>query len=209
MTVARIDHRRVLFQEIEHHLLHDITPSDFLNSIIERGDFKAHPFIMLYRLIETKQPPQHHPEGSVWNHTLLVTNEAAKVKDKSKDPKVFMWAALLHDIGKPPTTKTRKGKITSYDHDKVGAELANEFLSEFTNDKDFIKKVSALIRYHMHILYVNKDLPFADIKGMREQTDIDEVALLGLCDRLGRHGSDRLSEEENIRQFIHKSSSKH
>ena len=164
---------------------------------------------MLYRLIETKQPPQYHPEGSVWNHTLLVTNEAAKVKDKSKDPKVFMWAALLHDIGKPPTTRTRKGKITSYDHDKVGAELANEFLSEFTDDKDFIKKVSALIRFHMHILYVDKDLPFADIKGMREQTDIDEVALLGLCDRLGRQGSDRLSEEENIRQFIHKSSSKH
>lgn len=58
----------------------------------------------------------------------------------------------------------------------------------------------------MHILYVDKDLPFADIKSMREQTDIDEVALLGLCDRLGRQGSDRLSEEENIRQFIHKSS---
>jgi len=133
-----------------------------------------------------------------------VTNEASKVKDKSKDPKVFMWAALLHDIGKPLTTRTRKGKITSYDHDKVVAELANEFLSEFTDDKDFIEKVSALIRYHMHILYVHKDLPFADIKGMREQTDIDEVALLGLCDRLGRQGSDRLSEEENIRQFIHK-----
>lgn len=144
MTITRIDHRRVLFQEIENHLLHDITPSNFLNSIRKRGDSKAHPFIMLYRLIETKQSPQHHPEGSVWNHTLLVTNEAAKVKNKNKDPKVFMWAALLHDIGKPPTTRTRKGKITSYDHDKVGADLAKEFVSEFTDDKDLIKRFGLL-----------------------------------------------------------------
>ncbi len=38
-----------------------------------------------------------------------------------------MWGALLHDLGKAPTTKIRKGKITSYDHDKVGAELVRNF----------------------------------------------------------------------------------
>jgi putative nucleotidyltransferase with HDIG domain len=38
-----------------------------------------------------------------------------------------MWAALLHDIGKPDTTKQYKGRITSYDHDKAGALIARKF----------------------------------------------------------------------------------
>jgi hypothetical protein len=56
----------------------------------------------------------------------------------------------------------------------------------------------------MQILFVVKDLPFGDIKTMKQQTDVNEVALLGLCDRLGRTGSDRRLEEDNIRQFLRK-----
>ena len=43
---------------------------------------------------------------------------------------------------------------------------------------------------------------FADIEGMKYHTDADEIALLGLCDRLGRTGSKRKEEEENIRLFL-------
>ena len=75
-----------------------------------------------------------------------------------------MWGALLHDLGKAPTTKIRKGKITSYDHDKVGAELCREFLEVFTDDEEFIKQVTALVRWHMQTLFVIKNLPFADVK---------------------------------------------
>lgn len=65
---------------------------------------------MLHRLKGTEQSLLHHPEGDVWNHTLLVVDEAANVKNKSTDAAVFMWAALLHDIGKPDTT-TKPGKV--------------------------------------------------------------------------------------------------
>ena len=126
----------------------------------------------------------------------------AIVKVKSKNPTVFMWAALLHDIGKPSTTKVRKNKITSYDHDKIGAKLSKEFLSAFTADDAHINEVSQLIRYHMQILFVVNNLPFADIQGMKQHTDIHEVALLGLCDRIGRLGYDRNNEESNIQLFI-------
>src|SRR5690606_12576786 len=107
-------------------------------------------------------------------HTMLVIDYAAREKHKSKNEKAFMWAALLHDIGKPPTTRNRKGKITSYDHEKVGAAMAREFLEELTTDEKFIKKVCSLVRWHMQILHVVKDMPFRNIKDMKEETDINE-----------------------------------
>jgi len=60
----------------------------------------------------------------------------------------------------------------------------------------------------MQILFVVNELPFADINGMKRNTDINEVALLGLCDRLGRTGYDRKKEEENIELFLKKSNYK-
>ncbi|MDD2498520.1 MAG: HDIG domain-containing protein [Desulfitobacteriaceae bacterium] len=193
-----------IYLDIDRHLLHDEKPSIYLNTIFCEPIFCRPPFNALYKLKEAKQSPIHHPEGSVWNHTLLVVDEAAKVKNKSKDARAFMWAALLHDIGKPDTTKVRGGKITSYDHDKVGAKLAKEFLEEFTDDSKFVEVVATLIRWHMQILFVVKDWPFADIKTMKQQVDINEVALLGLCDRLGRLNEDREEEEKNIQTFIQK-----
>ena len=47
-------------------------------------------------------------------------------------------------------------------------------------------------------------MPFADVQGMKQNADIREIALLGLCDRLGRKGADRRREEENIRTFMKK-----
>lgn len=193
-----------LYSSIDRHLQQDTKPSVYLNSICTNPLFQQHPFHMLYRLKQTEQSPLHHPEGNVWNHTMLVVDEAATVKDKSENPRAFLWAALLHDIGKPDTTRHRKGKITAYDHDKVGAVLAKQFLQEFTTDEPFIEAVSQLIRYHMQILFVVKGLPFADIQGMAKSTNLQEVALLGLCDRLGRGHPDRVKEEETIRIFLQK-----
>lgn len=182
--------------------MNDGAPSRFLNSIRDRKLLEEYPFDMLRRLQAAGQSPKHHPEGSVWNHTLLVVDEAAKVRGRSRNGRAFMWAALLHDIGKPPTTKVRKGKITSYDHDRVGAEMADEFLRAFISDEGFIGEVRALVRYHMHILYVVNGLPFADMEGLKARTDAGEVALLGLCDRLGRLGCDREKEEKDIATFL-------
>lgn len=191
-----------LYIDINQHLLEDLKPSMYLNEIYDKPAFKKYPFDMLYKLKQTEQSKVHHPEGNVWNHVLLVVDEAAKIKDKSKNPNVLMWAALLHDIGKPSTTKNRKGKITSYDHDKVGDELSKQFLNEFTDDMDFIYKVSKLVKYHMQILFVANKLPFADIENMKLETDYKEIALLGFCDRMGRTNSNKKVERENIKKFL-------
>ncbi|NMB96846.1 MAG: HDIG domain-containing protein [Clostridiaceae bacterium] len=113
---------------MDRHLLDDDKPSEYFESLSDMEVYTKYPFTMLGRLKDTHQSPIHHPEGNVWNHTMLVIDEAAKVKSKSSNNRVFMWPALLHDIGKPDTTRTRRGKITSYDHDKLGAIMSKEFL---------------------------------------------------------------------------------
>jgi tRNA nucleotidyltransferase (CCA-adding enzyme) len=197
-----------LFNEIEKALLEDDKPSVYLNELEKKGILSlSYPFKMLTDLIKIEQSPVHHPEGNVWIHTLMVVDEAAKKKDLSEHKRAFMWAALLHDIGKAPTTKLRKGKLTSYDHDKVGQKMAVDFLKEFTEDKDLIKRVSVLVRWHMQILFVVKDLPFVDIEAMASNASIDEIALLSLCDRMGRGEmtKEKVTEEQrNIEIFLKK-----
>ena len=61
-----------------------------------------------------------------------------------------------------------------------------KFLDKLTNDKDFKVKVSKLVRYHMQPLFFDKNLPFFDPQNMINDVDYKEVALLSLCDRLGR-----------------------
>ena len=193
-----------LFAEMEDCLLHDRLPSVRLNRFARQERFAEFPFSLLLRMRETGQSPTFHPEGSVWNHTMLVVDQEAAQKQKSSDGRVCMWAALLHDIGKPAVTRLRRGKVTAYDHDRAGADLAERFLSGFTGDTAFISRVVWLVRYHMQVLYVVKNLPFQDIPGMRARTGIPDVALLGYCDRLGRGGADEKVERRNVLLFLDK-----
>lgn len=188
-------------KEIEYALLNLEKPSIYLNQLLEKSWFKEEPWSLLFVLSKTEQSPIHHPEGDVWKHTMLVVDEAAKVKHLSNNVRVFMWAALLHDIGKPKTTRNKKGKITAYNHDSVGAPIARDFLQYFFSDSIFIEAVVALVRWHMHILYVNKSLPFGNVKKMLQEVDKKEVALLGWCDRIGRTNADAKEQQEEIKKF--------
>lgn len=199
-----MNNKAEVFDLITTHLVKDATPSNFLIELSKLPIFSNQPYVMLQRLQFTPQSPVHHPEGNVWNHTLLVVDEAAKRRAQSRNEKVFMWAALLHDIGKPATTATRKGKITSYNHDEIGAQLAMQFLHQFIDDDDFINEVAFLVKYHMQILFLLKNPRFANIEQMAQTCNAEEVALLGLCDRLGRKGANIEEEEKNIKIFIEK-----
>lgn len=185
-----------LFKEIEMHLLQDEKPSIYLNKILNEGKLDEYPLNFIKGLKDIEQNLKHHPEGHVWNHLMLVIDEGANNRDKSGDKRVFMWGLLLHDIGKLKTTKLRKGRWTSYDHDKVGADMAREFLEFFNQDYEFIDKVSSVVRWHMQSLFVNNKLPFGDIKSMLKEIDVEEIALISLSDRMGRGEMDQLKRGE-------------
>ena len=197
-----------LYEQIDFHIMQDDKPSIFMDNLLETDELQQYPFSMLSDLVKVEQSPQHHPEGNVWVHTMMVLDIAAQLKEKSCNPRVFMWSALLHDLGKVPATKVRKGKITAYDHDKMGVGLAVNFLKEFNEDSEFISKVAAMVRWHMQILFVVKDMPFARPEEMVKQVPVDEIALLGYCDRMGRGEITKEREDkekENIRIFLEKS----
>lgn len=191
-----------MFHQIERCLMQNEVPSAEISLLAKEPAFQEYPFALLLEQQRTEQSPKHHPEGNVWNHTLLVVDEAAKRKQYSRDPRALLWAALLHDLGKPESTKLRKGRITAYDHDKKGAILAREFLSALTQDKEFVETVSWLVRYHMQVLFVVKQLPFQDIPGMRAHTDLQELALLCYCDRMGRLGAEESVEQQDLILFL-------
>ncbi len=194
------------FHCLDKHLLEDEKPSVYLRDIgRSRWFMESYPFTLLGDLKRVEQSPVHHPEGSVWKHTLLVADLAAEGRHLSENPRVFMWAALLHDLGKAHTTRIRRGKITAYDHDKHGAVLAAAFLQEFTDDHEFIRQVSRLVRWHMQILFVVKKLPFAELDKLVQEVSPGEIALLSMCDRLGRGDMTeemRQTELENMKYFI-------
>lgn len=193
-----------LFLKLDACLMTENTPSYQLGAFAQQVWFKKQPFALLRQQITTGQSPVYHPEGNVWNHTLMVVDEATKRKQYSQNPRALMWAALLHDVGKPAVTKVRRGRITAYDHDKVGEKVAEAFLLALTDHTEFIAQVTALVRYHMQPLYVEKSLPFQDIAGLKRRCDVKEVALLSYCDRLGRLGADTLAETKTTKMFLKK-----
>ncbi|WP_252234785.1 HDIG domain-containing metalloprotein [Clostridium sp. ZS1] len=195
-----------IFLEIEKHLLNDEKPSLFLNEALHKGSFDKYPLSMIKDLKEVPQNPKYHPEGNVFIHTMMVVDEGAKRREISNDKKIFMWTLLLHDIGKKPTTKIRKGRLISYDHDKVGAEMAEEFLNYFNENKDVVDYVRKLIRWHMQSLFVVKNTRFQDIEGILRDISVDDIALVSLCDRLGRGGLDDslIEQTKNDIEFFKK-----
>ena len=175
-----------LFLDIEHHLLNDDKPSVYLKESLKSHKLDDYPFSMIKELEEVDQNPKFHPEGNVFIHTMMVIDEGAKVRERSLNKRAFMWALLLHDIGKKPTTKIRKGKLTSYNHDIAGADMTRVFLAYFDEEESFINEVTSLVRWHMQSLFVTKNLKYQNVDAMLEEVTINDIVLVSLSDRLGR-----------------------
>lgn len=195
-----------IFLEIEKHLLEDAKPSLFLRDFILNHIDDKNPLYILKTLEPIIQNPKHHPEGNVLNHTMEVIDVAAKYRHLSKNTKEFMWAALLHDLGKIKATKLRKGRWTAYNHDEIGFSMTKELLSKIISDTKFIDAVSLLVKSHMIYLYISKNLPFGDsLENISKIIDFNDLFLLILSDRLGRRVTSKTEQEKvlnSLNNFI-------
>jgi tRNA nucleotidyltransferase (CCA-adding enzyme) len=79
----------------------------------------------------------------VYEHSLRTCDEAPVDKPRVR------WAALLHDLGKPPTRVERDGQGTFYNHQFVGAELADALLERMRFPSDERRAIVHLVREHM------------------------------------------------------------
>jgi len=102
------------------------------------------------------QPPQFHPEGDVWIHTLLLLDQL-----QPGCPATLAWGALLHDVGKPPTFRVAPDRIRFDGHVEVGVAMGAEICRRFRFSNDETHQVLALIENHMR---------FADAPRMKDST---------------------------------------
>jgi tRNA nucleotidyltransferase (CCA-adding enzyme) len=177
-----------IYEELKKLLMLSPQPSIGLRymektNVLER----MHP--LLYKLIGCEQSPLNHPEGDVWEHTLLVVDQAARLRPKSLNPEALMFASLVHDIGKPQTTKVKGDKVTAYGHDVLGEKLALSFLQELTNKTTLINAISVLVREHMHPVLLYKDRERVSDKAIRKlvnRVNLKELLLISEADFKGR-----------------------
>ena len=191
-------------REIQKELIICEKPSSYLEEI--KDSLRNTPLDALLILQNTEQNLKYHPEGNVWNHVMQVIDTAVKVKEFANDKESLIMGALLHDVGKGPTTKKNKqGRWISYNHDVEGVKLAEKILDYYNYENDEKSKILNLIKYHMHHLYIIQDLPFAKTKEMIKDVDLNDMILLFISDRLGRgqlEDNKKAKEIEDIKKVI-------
>jgi len=140
-----------------------------------------------------EQPPQFHPEGDVWVHTMLLLEKLGPGVSPT-----LAWGALLHDIGKPatfrpPDPKKPGDRIRFDGHVEVGVRMTEEILGRLRFSNEDTAQIVALVKNHMR---------FGDILRMRESTlkrflrlpKFDEHLALHWMDASSAHGDLRLYE---------------
>jgi poly(A) polymerase len=103
-----------------------------------------------------QQPPQFHPEGDVWVHTLMLLEGLP-----AGGSKTLALGALLHDVGKPPTFRVAEDRIRFDEHAEIGTRMAEEICSRFRLSNDETEQVCALVANHMR---------FGDVRRMKDST---------------------------------------
>lgn len=127
------------------------------------------------------QSPRYHSEGNVGNHTILVLEEARKMTSDI----TILWAALLHDIGKPSTTTLdEKGNFRCFGHDEVGAEMANVIMTRMKSSTEEKVMVCSMIADHMKIGFT-KDMKKSTIRRFVAQPNFEKLMVLYKADCLG------------------------
>ena len=91
------------------------------------------------------QPPEFHPEGDVLTHVCMVLDEV-----DHGDP-VQAWAAVLHDVGKPPTFERAADRIRFSGHDQLSARMAEQALERLHAPRKLIDRVVDVCRDHIRI----------------------------------------------------------
>ena len=177
-----------IFEEFRKLLLKAKRPSLGLESAKKLGILNYFP--ELKALIGVPQDPEWHPEGDVWNHTMLVVDQAANLKkgDEKHDLEL-MYGALCHDFGKPHTTKFIDGRWRSHAHDLKGILPTENFLRRMTDNRVLIKQVTKLVKEHLRPIQLFKErnrINSGTIRRLSLRVNIPDLVLLAKADYLGR-----------------------
>jgi len=187
--------RERINEEWEKMLLKGEKPSCGLDVGMRLGIFQAiHPELLPLLAVTQKE----NPDVDVWTHTMAVVDAAAAIAKRDKLPdeykRTLLFAALVHDLGKPAVIDFGAGKEPDYQI--AGVEPAKKFLDSLGTDNDTRETVLKLVRFHLAptLLYVAEKVhgaPVSDgtIRVLAEQiapATIFELALLNEADEKAR-----------------------
>ncbi|MEI7436365.1 MAG: CCA tRNA nucleotidyltransferase, partial [bacterium] len=151
--LARISIERVR-EELSRTLLEAQNPGAALELLDDLGLLGVIlPEVVALKNVE--QPPQFHPEGDVFRHTVMMLT-ALPERELN-----LALAVLLHDVGKPPTAEYRDGRWRFEKHASVGEEMVKAILGRLRYPRETIETVSFMVGNHMR---------FGDVRGMRRAT---------------------------------------
>ena len=131
-----------------------------------------------------EQPPQFHPEGDVWVHTLMLLEGLPAGASKT-----LALGVLLHDVGKPPTFRIAPDRIRFDQHAEVGTKMAEEICRRFHMSNEETHQVCALVANHMR---------FGDVMRMKESTLKRFFRLPRFEEHLELHRLDCLSSHRDL-----------
>ena len=122
--------------------------------LVETGLMK-HVIPEIYDMIGCTQPPQWHPEGDVYTHTLMMLD--ALGRDGSPVSLELALGVLLHDIGKPPCRQVDEtGRIRFSGHDKEGSSMARVILRRLKYSNAVVDAVCSMVERHMRFINVRQ-----------------------------------------------------
>jgi poly(A) polymerase len=127
--------------------------------LLDEADLLAEVLPEVAAMKGVEQPPQYHPEGDVWTHTLLMLEGLP-----AEPPATLAWGVLLHDVGKPPTFRSvaETGDRIRFDgHVDVGVRMGEEMCRRFRFSNEDTEQILALVANHMR---------FKDVEQMRPST---------------------------------------
>lgn len=128
-----------------------------------------------------EQPPEFHPEGDVFVHTLLLLENLPK-----PCPLTLAWGALLHDVGKPATFRVAPDRIRFDNHVEVGVKIAEEICGRLKFSNDDAEQILALVENHMRFGHVAR-MKESTLKKFMRMPRFDEHMALHRADSLSSH----------------------
>ena len=134
-----------------------------------------------------EQPPEFHPEGDVWTHTLLML-EALPAECSP----TLALGVLLHDVGKPPTFRVAPDRIRFDNHVSVGAVMAEEICRRLRLSQEQTAQIVVLVEHHLR---------FRDVPQMRASTLKRFLRLEKFEEHLELHRLDCLSSHRNLDNY--------
>ncbi len=141
-----------------------------------------------------EQPPEFHPEGDVFVHTLLLLENLPQ-----PCPLTLAWGALLHDVGKPATFRVAPDRIRFDDHVNVGVKIAEEICERLRFSNHDTEQILALVDNHMRFGHVSR-MKESTLKKFLRMAKFDEHLALHRADSLASHGN--LSTYEFIQKRL-------